>query len=58
MTWMQIFVGKKNTNDNKYQDKTKRESRFRNQIYLKNTKVWYDWKTELANVNVGKIELH
>lgn len=29
-----------------------------NQIYLKNTNVWYDWKTELPNVNVDKIELH
>lgn len=60
MTWMQIFVGKKTTNDNKYQNKTKQNVKvgLENQIYLKNTKVWYDWKTELPNVNVDKIELH
>jgi len=32
---MQIFVGKKTTNDNKYQKTTKRESRFRKPNLLK-----------------------
>ena len=51
MTWMQIFVGKKKTtNDNKYKKKKQNvKVGLGNQIYLKNTRVWYGLKNWTAN---------